>query len=81
MTQLAAQRSQLLDALPAPPPAQARDALTRALLIQRRVTIELLRRREAVVLAARRVELRQRAARGYGSSVGTSRRSRVQAKG
>ena len=75
MAQLAHPREQLFAAPP------ARDALTRALLIQRRVTIELLRRREQVVLAARRGEPHRRTARGYGSSVPGPRSRRLHTQG
>ena len=81
MAQLARQRQQLLASLPSVPPAGARDALTRALLIQQRVTIELLRRREQVVLATRRVELGRRGARGYGRSLPRARSHQVRAEG
>jgi len=81
MAQLAAQRDQLLAILPVPAPPAARDALTRALLIQRRVTIELLRRREQVLLSARRVELQKRTARGYGGALASGRAPRVHARG
>jgi hypothetical protein len=80
LAQLAHQREQLMARLPSPPPRAARDALTRALLIQRRVTIELLRRREQVVLAARRLELQRRAARGYAGTLGP-RGHRIRAHG
>ena len=81
MAQLAHQREQLLAILPSPPPANARDPLSRALLIQRRVSIELLRAREHVLLALRRIELTRRTAHGYGRSTGEQPRPSVHAEG
>jgi hypothetical protein len=81
IAQLAHQRAQLLAALPTPPPLCARDALERALMMQRRVTIELLRRQEEVLLGLRRVELSRRTARGYGDSIGAPRSSGFHAEG
>jgi hypothetical protein len=75
--QLAAQRAQVLSALPHPAPAGARDPLERALAMQRRVKIELLRRREQVLLSLRRVELSKRTATGYARTLPASRRGRV----
>lgn len=81
MAQLGHQRDALLASLPSPPPQSARDALTRALLIQRRVSIELIQRREAVLISLRRLELRARAARGYGDSMAVTRRPRWTVRG
>jgi hypothetical protein len=80
LAQLEYQSAQIVGRLPARPPAQARDLLTRAALMQRNVTIELLRRREQVLLNLRRVELSARAAQGYGQAVARPRVQRVQAK-
>jgi hypothetical protein len=67
--QLRAQRAQIMDGLSAPRPPQARELLERALALQRRVSIELMRRREEVLLSLRRIELSRRAATGYGRSL------------
>jgi hypothetical protein len=80
IAQLAAQRSQIIRGLPAKPPQEARELLTRALTMQRRLTTEMIGRREQVLLSLRRVELSKRAARGYGNAVGARRAERVQAK-
>jgi hypothetical protein len=80
IAQLAAQRAQIARALPAKPPAEAREMLDRALQLQRRMTTDLIGRREQVVLALRRVELSKRAAHGYGQSVAGTRSERVQAR-
>ncbi len=55
----------LVASLPETPPASAREPLERAALIQRRLTIELLRGRETVLLALAEIERGRRAARGY----------------
>jgi hypothetical protein len=60
-----AERAALLAALPATPPACARPALERAALLQRRVAIEIIRRREAVLLDLAKLEQVQRMASGY----------------
>jgi hypothetical protein len=72
---LAAEREALIASLPATPPAAARPALERALLMQKRVTIEIIRRRDAIVLDLAERERVRRVARGYapprtGSSFG-----------
>jgi hypothetical protein len=77
MAQLSKQRAALLRALPKPAPSAARDTLERALALQRRVTIELLRRREQVLLSLRRVEISKRAAHGYARALPKSRKGRV----
>ena len=46
---LYAERTALLEGLPAIPPEPARPALQRAALMNKRVEIEILRRREALV--------------------------------
>ncbi len=65
LERLQAAREALVATLPATPPACARAALERCALMQQRVTIEALRRREAVLLALAKVERARRAARGY----------------
>jgi hypothetical protein len=74
---LHAERAALLESLPAVPPAEARPALQRAALMNKRVEIEILRRREALLLEAANVERVERTARGYAPAV--ENRPRVQA--
>jgi hypothetical protein len=62
---LKAERAALVATLPETPPACARPALERAALLQRRVAIEIVRRREAVVLELARLEQVRRTAQGY----------------
>ncbi len=62
---LHAERAALLEGLPAVPPADARPALQRAALMNKRVEIEILRRREALLLQADNVDRVGRTARGY----------------
>jgi hypothetical protein len=62
---LHAERAALLLALPATPPESARPALQRAALMNKRVEMEILRRREALLLDASTVERVERTARGY----------------
>jgi hypothetical protein len=62
---LKAERAALVATLPERPPASARPALERAALMQRRVAIEIMRRREAVVLELSRLEQVRRTAEGY----------------
>jgi hypothetical protein len=62
---LKAERAALVASLPERPPACARPALERAALLQRRVAIEIMRRREAVVLELARLEQVRRTAEGY----------------
>jgi hypothetical protein len=69
---LAAERDALIAALPATPPASARPALERARLAQKRVMIEIIRRREAVVLELAQLERVRRVARGYAPPRGAS---------
>lgn len=69
LAQLSAQRTQIIESLSAPRPAGARESLERALALQTRVSIELLRRREQILIALRRIDLHQRAAHGYGRSL------------
>jgi hypothetical protein len=76
-SQLATQRAQVMRMLPHPPVAGAREPLERALALQRRVSVELLQRREQVLLALRRTEMSKRTAQGYARSLPSSRRGRV----
>jgi flagellar biosynthesis/type III secretory pathway chaperone len=62
---VAAEREALLATLPAAPPACARAALERAALTQQRVTMEVIRRRETIVLELAQLEQVRRVARGY----------------
>lgn len=77
LAQLSAQRDEVMSRLPRPAPEGARDVLERALAIQRRLSIELLRRREHVLLALRRVEMSKRAASGYARSLPSKRTAQV----
>lgn len=69
LTALYAERSELIESLPAVPPADARPALHRAALMNKRIEIEILRRREAIVLEAANAERVDRTARGYAATV------------
>jgi hypothetical protein len=62
---LHAERATLLEGLPSVPPPCARPALQRAALLGKRVEIEILRYREALLLDLANVELVARTARGY----------------
>ena len=62
---LAADRDALIATLPATPPASARPALERAQLMSKRVMIEIVRRRDAVLADLGRVAQGDRTARGY----------------
>jgi hypothetical protein len=62
---LKAERDALISALPVTPPASARPALQRAALMNKRVEIEILRLREALLLEFANVERVSRTARGY----------------
>ena len=62
---LKAEREALISSLPETPPASARPALQRAALMNKRVEIEILRIREALMLDAANVERVSRTARGY----------------
>jgi hypothetical protein len=68
---LYAERAALLESLPAVAPAEARPALQRVALMNKRVEIEILRRREALLADVATVERAERAARGYGAAVET----------
>ena len=59
------ERTALLSSLPAVPPADAGPALQRAALMNKRVEMEIMRRREALVLEGANVERVGRIARGY----------------
>ena len=62
---LKSERDTLISALPETPPASARPALQRAALMNKRVEIEILRLREALLLEFANVERVGRTARGY----------------
>jgi flagellar biosynthesis/type III secretory pathway chaperone len=62
---LAAERDALIASLPPVPPAAARPALERASLTQKRVQMEVVRRREAIVLELAQLEQVRRVAHGY----------------
>ena len=62
---LHAERDTLIATLPHAPPAEARPALQRAVLMSKRVEIEILRYREALLLELANVQRVGRAARGY----------------
>ncbi|HTX08433.1 MAG TPA: hypothetical protein VME22_07465 [Solirubrobacteraceae bacterium] len=62
---LQAQRAALISTLPDVPPAGARPALQRAALMSKRVEIEFLRYREALLLDLANLRQVGRAARGY----------------
>ena len=62
---LHAERAELLESLPAVPPTGARPALQRAALMNKRLEIEILRRREALIIESANVERVERTARGY----------------
>lgn len=62
---LKAEREALIDGLPPVPPAVARPALERAALTQKRVQMEVVRRREAIVLELAQLERVRRVAHGY----------------
>jgi hypothetical protein len=59
------ERAALIESLPATPPACARPALQRAVLMHKRLDIEITRRREALVLEFANTERVTRTARGY----------------
>ena len=62
---LHAERAALVATLPTTPPASARSALERAQLTLKRVEIEIIRRRESIVLELAQLERVRRTARGY----------------
>ena len=65
LEKLKSEREALIASLPATPPASARPALQRAALMNKRLEIEILRLREALLLDAANVERVGRTARGY----------------
>jgi hypothetical protein len=65
LAELHAERAALLAVLPAIPPDSARPALQRAALMNERVELEILRRREALLADGATVERVGRTARGY----------------
>ncbi len=65
VSHLHAERDALIATLPDVPPADARPALQRAVLMSRRVEIEILRYREALLLELAHVQRVGRTARGY----------------
>ena len=69
LDELYAARAALIDSLPAIPPEDARPALQRAALMNKRVEIEILRRREALLVNSANVERIDRTARGYAPAV------------
>jgi hypothetical protein len=75
---LGSERDALISALPEVPPASARPALQRAALMNKRVEIEILRVREALLLEFANVERVGRTARGY--SPPRQERRRVEAR-
>lgn len=62
---LHAERAALIEGLPELPPLSARPALQRAALLNKRVEIEILRYREALLRDLANIELVARTARGY----------------
>lgn len=68
---LHAERATLVASLPAVPPAGARPALQRAALMNKRVEIEILRRREAIIVETANTERVERTARGYAAALET----------
>ncbi|HTP23797.1 MAG TPA: hypothetical protein VMJ65_29610 [Solirubrobacteraceae bacterium] len=65
LADLRSERDALISALPETPPESARPALQRAALMNKRVEIEIVRRREALLLEFANVERAVRTARGY----------------
>ncbi len=66
---LHAERATLIERLPASPPAEARPALQRAVLMNKRIEIEILRRREALLLETANLQRVERTARGYAAAM------------
>jgi hypothetical protein len=64
-----AERAKLIESLPATPPQDARPALQRAALMNKRVEIEIMRRQEALVLEGANLQRVGRTARGYAATV------------
>ncbi|HUA47903.1 MAG TPA: hypothetical protein VMA77_21885 [Solirubrobacteraceae bacterium] len=65
VAELQSERAALIATLPKTPPAGARAALQRAALMSKRVEIEILRYREALLLELAYVQQVSRVARGY----------------
>lgn len=65
LEELEARRRELQESLPDIPPAEALPALERCRMLSKRVEIELLRVREAIMIELERVSHAQRAASGY----------------
>jgi hypothetical protein len=65
LAQLKLTRTELLQSMPATPPAAAREVLERCVLLQQRVRIEILRVREAVLLELVQLDRVRRTAEGY----------------
>ena len=65
LSALKRERAAIVRALPATPPAGARAALLRCDGLQKRVTVELHRVRESLLLELRQVQLARRTASGY----------------
>lgn len=65
LPELQQRRTELIATLPPSPPAAARPALERCALLQRRVEIELMRSREALLLELSALARGQRAVSGY----------------
>jgi hypothetical protein len=65
LVKVAGARAALAETLPEIPPASARETLERAWLTQQRLTIELTRGREALLIELSKLERAQRAAHGY----------------
>jgi len=65
LDKLNSEREALISTLPEAPPASARPALQRAALMNKRVEIEIVRLREALLLEFANVERAVRTARGY----------------
>jgi len=59
------ERAALIASLPATAPLEAAAALDRAALLNKSVMVEIMRRREAIVLELANVEQARRMARGY----------------
>ncbi len=68
---LHAERAALVASLPAVPPASARPALQRAALMNKRVEIEILRRRDAIIVQTANTQRVERTARGYAAALET----------
>jgi hypothetical protein len=62
---LRAERDALIASLPGTPPASARPALQRAALMNKRLEIEILRLRDALMIEAANLQRVGRTARGY----------------